>query len=150
MKRTILSILALTLISAAAVAAPRGGGRGPAGGPPPDMPPGVLAEFLNLTDAQKTQVDSLRETLRAATEPLHEQLKANHEAMRAAVEAGDAAKAGTLAVAGHQLAEQIKAARDAFRTGVDGVLTAEQKAKFAVFQELTELRRERGPREPRD
>lgn len=150
MKRITMSIIVITMIAATAVAAPRGGGRGPAGGPPPDMPPGVLAEFLNLTDAQKTQVDSLRETMRAATEPLHEQLKANHEQMRAAVEAGDAAKAGALAVAGHQLAEQIKAARDTFRTAVDGILTADQKAKFAVFQELTELRRERGPREPRD
>ena len=149
MKRITMSILVITMIAATAVAAPRGGGRGPAGGPP-DVPPGVLADFLNLTDAQQAQVEALRQTMRAATEPLHEQLKANHEAMRAAVEAGDAAKAGALAVAGHQLAQQIKAARDAFRTGVDGVLTADQKARFAVYQELMERRHERGPREPRD
>jgi Spy/CpxP family protein refolding chaperone len=155
MKRTLITILVLTMISAAAVAAPRGGRPGP-GGPPPqnarggDMPPGVFAEFLGLTEAQTAQIESLRETMRATTAPLHEQLEANHEEMRAAVEAGDAAKAGALAVAGHQLAEQIKSARDTFRAGVEGVLTAEQKAKFAVYQELVELRRERGPREPRD
>ncbi|HYC93199.1 MAG TPA: Spy/CpxP family protein refolding chaperone [Thermoanaerobaculia bacterium] len=152
MKRTLITILVLTTIAGAAVAAPRGGRPG---GPPPDarggdLPPGVLAEFLGLTEAQTAQIDALRETLRTTTEPLHEQLRANREEMRAAVEAGDAAKAGALAVAGHQLAEQVKAARDTFRAGVENVLTAEQKTKFAVYQELMELRRERGPRPPRD
>lgn len=150
MKRISITILLITMIAAAAVAAPR---NGRPGGPPSenarggDMPPGILAEFLGLTDAQTAQIDALRETMRATIEPLAETQKANHEAIRAAVEAGDAAKAGALMVANHQVAQQIKTARDAFRTGVEGVLTAEQKAKFAVYQELQELRRERGPRD---
>ncbi|HEX6088025.1 MAG TPA: Spy/CpxP family protein refolding chaperone [Thermoanaerobaculia bacterium] len=145
MKRITLGILVITMIAATAVAAPHGG-RGPGGGPP-EPPPGILADFLDLTDAQQTQLEALRANMRVTTEPLHEQLKANREQMRAAVEAGDAAKAGALAVAGYQLAQQIKAARDTFRSGMEGILTAEQKAKFAVYQELMELRRERRPRD---
>lgn len=142
MKRITLGILVITMIAAAAVAAPHGG-RGPAGGPP-DL--SILAELLDLTEAQRAQIDALRASMRATTQPLHEQLQANREEMRAAVEAGDAAKAGALAVAAHQIAQQLKGARDAFLAGVEGVLTPEQKVKFAVYQELMELRRERGPR----
>ena len=151
MKRILITTLLLTAIATTAMAAPRRGG-GPGGPPPQDarggeMPPALLAEFLGLTEAQTAQIQALRDTMQAAVEPLHETHKANHEQIRAAVEAGDAAKAGALMVANHQIAEQIKAARDAFRSGVEGVLTAAQKSKFAVYQELLELRRERGPRD---
>ena len=139
-----------------AVEAPRGGPGGPPpqdaegprpGGPGGELPPALLAEFLDLTEAQIAQVQSLRDTLRATVEPLHETQRANQEQLRAAVEAGDAAKAGALLVANHGIAQQIKAAHDAFRTSFEGILTSEQKAKFAVYQELLELRRDRGPRE---
>ena len=153
MKRIAMTILVLTTIATAAVAGPRGGR--PAAPPPEnarggELPPGIFAEFLGLSEAQQAQLESLRETLRATVEPLHETHRANHEAIRAAVQAGDAAKAGQLLLANHQIGQQIQAARDAYRAGVENVLTAEQKAKFAVYQELMELRRERGPREPRD
>jgi Spy/CpxP family protein refolding chaperone len=147
MKRIALTILILATIAATAVAAPRrNAAAAPQEGPRGEMPPAVLAELLDLTEAQQTQVQSLRETLRATVEPLHDTQRANHEQIRAAVEAGDAAKAGALLVANHGIAQQIKAARDAYRAGFEAILTAEQKTKFAVVQELMELRRERGPR----
>ena len=149
MKRITITFLLLTVIATAAMAAPRSGPP-PMNAPGPrqgEMPPALLAEFLDLTEAQTAQVQQFRETLRTATEPLHESLRANREQFEAAVAAGDAAKAGALAVANYQLAQQIKAARDAFRTSFEGILTTEQKAKFTVYQELMELRRERGPRE---
>lgn len=152
MKRITIAILLVTMIAAAAVAAPRSGpppmnAQGPRAGGPGELPPALLAEFLDLTEAQAAQVQQFRETLRTTTEPLHESMRANREQLEAAVEAGDAAKAGALVIASHQIHEQIKAARDAFKTSFESVLTAEQKAKFAVYQELMELRRERGPRE---
>jgi len=146
MKR-ISMILILTLIAVTAIAAP-GRGRGPGGaqgaqqGPGEILPPPLLAEFLGLTEAQIAQIQPLRETMRATIEPLREQQKANHEQIRAAVEAGNAAQAGQLLVANHNLGQQIKAARDTFETAFEALLTSEQKAKWDVYQEIVELRRE--------
>jgi Spy/CpxP family protein refolding chaperone len=161
MKRITMTILILAMAAVTAVASPPQGGMG-MGGPPPqngqgpgsgprgggELAPAMLAQFLGLTEAQIAQVQALRETLRSTVEPLVETQKANREQLQAAVAAGDAAKAGALAVANYQIGQQIKAARDTFRTGFEALLTAEQKAKFAVYQELMELRRghRRGPR----
>jgi len=157
MKRITMGLLILTMTAAAAVAAPRPpagpGGPRPQGAPGAgprgaELAPAVLAEFLGLTEAQIAQVQSLRETMRTTVEPLRATQKANREQIKTAVEAGDAAKAGALMVANYQIAQQIKSARETFRTGFEALLTTGQKAKFAVYQELVELRREhrRGPR----
>jgi Spy/CpxP family protein refolding chaperone len=165
MKRIALALALALIVAASALAAPQHHGAGPGkpGGPGgPATPqqgmqaghrggggilsPALLAEFLGLTEQQIAAIQTLRESQRSTIQPLIEQRRANQEQIRAAVEAGDAAKAGALLVANHQIAEQIKAARDAFRTSVEALLTAEQKAKFAVYQEIQELRRNRGPR----
>jgi Spy/CpxP family protein refolding chaperone len=83
--------------------------------------------------------------MRTTIEPLREQQKANHEAIRAAVEAGNAAQAGQLLITNHNLGQQIKAAHDTFQTAFEALLTAEQKAKWDVYQEIVEIRRQ--PRE---
>ncbi len=149
MKR-ISMFLVITLIGTAAMAAP---GRRPQGGPPqvpgpaPNeiLSPQALADFLDLTEAQIAQLQPLRETLRTTVEPLREQQRANQEQLRAAVEAGDAAQAGTLVVANHGLSQQMKAAHDAYEASFEALLTAAQKAKWDVYQEIAELRRQ-----PRD
>lgn len=147
MKR-IIAVAILTLATLSAVAAPRRPSAppsAPAQGAQPRhggelLPPQLLADFLDLGEAQITQIGQLRETLRTTVEPLREQQRANGEQLRAAVEAGDAAKAGQLMIANHRLAEQIKAAHDAFQTSFENVLTAAQKAKLAVYKEIVELR----------
>lgn len=152
MKRISIPILLITLIAVAAVAAP-GPGRGPGGGPGPGapqgqhqgpgeiLPPPLLAEFLGLTEAQIAQIQPLRETLRATVEPLAEQLRANQEQLRAAVDAGNAAEAGQLLIANHGIGQQIRAAHDTFQAAFEALLTSEQKAKWDVYQEISELRR---------
>ena len=56
MKRISITILIVTLVAAVAIAAPRGGRRGP--GPQQErsrgeiLPPQLFAEFLGLTEAQ--------------------------------------------------------------------------------------------------
>jgi Spy/CpxP family protein refolding chaperone len=136
-------ILLIILIATAATAAPPHA-RGPRPGPDPAM----VAKVLGLTAAQIEQAKALRETMRTTVEPLAETQKANHEQIEAAVEAGDATKAGTLMIANHQLAEQMKAAHDTFRTAFEALLTPEQKTKFEMMQELGEHRRpRRGPRD---
>src|SRR5687767_11689568 len=156
MKRILITIVLLVAAVAALAAPPRRGaapgerGAGPRQGqrgPGEVLPPQLLAELLDLTDAQQTQLTALRETQRAAIEPLREQQQANREALEAAVEAGNAQRAGELLIANRGIATQIKAAHDAFKASFEAILTADQKAKFAVFEEIAELRRERrGPR----
>lgn len=148
MKR--ISIFTLvTFIAVTAMAAPRPErgprpGAGPQGhGPAEILPPQLLADFLDLSAAQIAQAQSLRDTLRDTVEPLREQLKANRDQIRDAVEAGNAAQAGGLLVANHAIHQQIKAAHDTFSTSFAAVLSAEQKAKWAVYQEIVELRRDR-------
>jgi len=146
MKRISITILIVTFIASAAIAAPRGR-RGP--GPQQErargeiLPPQLMAEFLGLTEAQAAQVEPLRETLRATLEPLREQQRSNHDEIRAAIDAGNTAKAGELLAANHALRQQMKTAHDAFKTSFEAMLTAEQKAKWAVYSEIAELRRHR-------
>ena len=144
MKRISIFIL-ITLIAVAAIAAPgrrpQQGQMGP--GPNEILPPPQFADFLGLTDAQTAQIEPLREKLRTTIEPLREQQRANQEQIRAAVESGNSAQAGALAVANYNLRQQIKAAHDSFATSFEAILTAAQKAKFDVYQEIPDLRRER-------
>lgn len=153
MKRISLTILILTLITAAAIAAPRPGAGAPQpqqqgpGGAGEILPPPLLAQFLGLTEAQIAQVTPLRETLRATVEPLRDQMRENQEQIRAAVEAGNAAKAGELMVANYKIGQQIKAAHDAFQSAFEAILTSEQKAKLAIYEEIVALRRSARDRE---
>lgn len=155
MKR--ISILLVILILAAT---PTFAAQRPAGapsGPPPQqqqgpgpgeiLTPQQLAEFLDLTEAQIAQVTPLREALRATVQPLREQQRANGEKLRTAVEAGDAATAGQMAVANYALGQQIKAAGETFKSAFEALLTSEQKAKLAIYEEIVEIRSHRGPAE---
>lgn len=102
MKRTLIALLIL-IVATTAFAEPRrpAGQEGPQEMRGPGLlPPGALAEFLDLSEAQIAQADALRETQR----------------------------------------QQIKAAHDAFKASFEAMLTADQKAKFALYQELVERR----------
>lgn len=142
MKRTLIALLILT-IATTAFAAP---GRRPAGpgdgGPAPQalLSPPALAEFLGLTESQAAQIQSLHEQLEATIRPLAEQQRANHQAIEEALAAGNAARAGELMLANYGLGSQMKAAHDAFKAGFEGTLTAEQQAKWAIYNEIAALR----------
>ncbi len=147
MKRTI-SIAALILVTTMAFAEtsqqakpPQGGGPGLVSGGGELLSPGQLAKFLNLSEAQKTSLQQIHETLQTTVKPLANQIRGNQEAIEAAAKSGDAAKAGQLIVANYGLSQQIKNANDAARTASDALLTAAQKAKLAIYLEIVELRR---------
>lgn len=141
----------ITLLAVTAIAAP-GPGRGPRAGdgPAPNhgpageiLPPPLLADFLDLTESQIASAETLRTTMRNTIEPLRDQLQANREQIRDAVEAGNAAQAGGLLVANHAIAQQIRTAHETFTTAFAALLTPAQKAKWDVYQEIVELRRDR-------
>lgn len=149
MKRISILLVILILAATTTFAAPQPAGPPPkqGAGPGEILSPQQLAEFLDLTETQITQIGALRETLRATVEPLREQQRANGAKLREAVEAGDATTAGQMAVANYVIGQQIKAAGDTFKRAFEALLTSGQKAKLAIYQEIVELRSDRGPRD---
>ena len=122
MKRTVILILVM-LMATAAVAGPerRAGG---AGGRHSLLPPGKVAEFLSLSESQVEQAKALRAAMRETVAPLREQLRAKPEAENA-----------------RELREQIRAAADSFEASFAAMLSDEQKAKWAVYREIAQMRR---------
>jgi Spy/CpxP family protein refolding chaperone len=121
--------------------------------PPPEGPEGAgprrgraegMARYLGLSEAQKEQVRKLMEGRRAEHEALREQIEANSEQLRKALEVAnpDPAGVGELAIEGHRLREQGRALREAQDKAVRGILTAEQQARFDAMKAL---RDEGGP-----
>jgi len=150
-----LIVLAAALVVPGALLA-QGNGGGPPGAAPgqgPGQGQGPLIRdllpppgYLQLTDSQKEAAKGLAEDLRAAVEPIGQELRAQREALRAAVEsdAPNATKIGRLvldvrALEG-QVRGEIQAAGDTFR----GLLDADQQLKYDHFLELRRLQAQRG------
>lgn len=76
------------------------------------MMKGRMAEELGLTDAQKTQIKSIHEQQRAKAQELK----------------------GNASLTQEQKMEQFKALRESTHTQVQGVLTADQQAKFTAMK----------------
>lgn len=114
---------------------PPPGQRGP-GGPRGEDP---IFRELNLSDAQKQQVKTIREKQRTDSEAFHEQLRDIGEQMRLIVEAGnfDEAAARTLLAKESQIETELKLTRLRADNAMYNLLTAEQKAR------LDELRKNR-------
>lgn len=112
---------------------PPPGQRGPEG---PDGGDKVF-ERLNLTEAQKQKIESLREKQHSDSQQYQEQMQSLHEQMRAIVEAGsfDEAAARALIAKESQAMSELNLIRVRTDNAVHNTLTAEQKAK------LDELRR---------
>lgn len=135
MKRALIVITVVTALAATAAAQP---------GPPPPPRGDALANYLQLTDAQKSAWQSARGSFEAAVKPLHDQQRAAHEQIEEALSAAnpDPTAIGKLMISAKQLGDQIKAAHDALDATLASTLTADQKTKFQAFQAA----RPRGPR----
>jgi Spy/CpxP family protein refolding chaperone len=103
-----------------------------------------MARLLGLSEAQKVEVRKLMEGRRAEHEALREQVEANSEELKKALESASPvpAEVGELAIEGHRLREQGRALREAQDKAVRKVLTPEQQAKFDAMKAL---RDEGGP-----
>jgi Spy/CpxP family protein refolding chaperone len=118
----------------------RGGERGERGG---DFG-GRMFAGLNLTDAQKAQVQQIRQSFEASNKPLREQLRAKHKELRQA-EAG-----GTFneALATQKLTEaaaiqaRLMGAEFNLRQQLLGVLTPEQRTQLEQRRAQFEQKRE--------
>jgi Spy/CpxP family protein refolding chaperone len=91
-----------------------------------------IAQELNLTDAQKTQIKTIMQSQRAAVRPLIQQLEQNRAAMLTATANGafDQAKVQQLATQKAQIMAQLSVQKAQVRSQIyNQVLTSDQKAK---------------------
>lgn len=136
----------LVLVLAAAVAGPLAaqgppppsGGPPPAGGPQAGPPDRVLVDVLAFTEAQLVQLRQLGEARRTAADALQAQVTEAETALGTALKADtpDAATVGAALLKVEVLRRQFAAIDEVFRTGVAGMLTAEQKAKLETIRNV--------------
>jgi Spy/CpxP family protein refolding chaperone len=99
-----------------------------------------LIKALALTDAQKQQAQSIRQTTKAQAQPLAQQLKTARQELAAAVQAGDQTKIQQAAQNVGNLQGQLLAVRSRGKAQFYAILTPEQKAKAAEFQQKVKQR----------
>ena len=108
----------------------------------------MIAQALDLTDAQKAAAKTLHEELAAKAEPLMEQHHQQMAEIEALLDGGnpDAAEIGQKVIAAHATRQQLKTLHEGFKSRFSALLNADQLAKL---QQLEALRHEaRGPRLP--
>jgi len=94
-----------------------------------------MMQSLNLTDAQKQQIKTIRQGARQTAQPVAQELKQNRQALAAAVQAGDSVKIQQLSTLIGQEQGQVLAIRSDAMSKVVAVLTPDQKAKMAAFRQ---------------
>jgi len=128
-----IAALAIVLVTGIATAQPHGGPRGGDffGGPML----GFFSDYLDLTDAQQTQIKQIIAKEKPALEPLFQQEMQTHEQMMALIQSGtfDETKAQAIATQGAQVHAQLEVQHARIANEAYQVLTADQKTKLAQF-----------------
>lgn len=149
-KKAITAVAALTLSATLAFAAPQSNdgekfegkrgrhGHGGRGGH--HRGEGAFAK-LNLTDAQKAQMKTLREQFKTENAQLFSQLRQARTDLRTAREANDTARLESLRGSMNSLKTQFKAAKKAHREQVLTILTPEQRAQLEAMKSERNNRR---------
>ena len=89
--------------------------------------PAAPARALNLTDAQKSQMKSIREQTRSTVKPVAVQLHQNRQALKAAIKANDTTQIQALSKTQGELRGQIAAIRNQSRAQIYAGLTSDQR-----------------------
>ena len=139
MKKFVTAVAVTALGATLAFAAPHEGGKG-FGHHRQGVFGKKLAEKLNLTDAQKTQVKDIMKASRQENKAFFEQSHATMKELFAAKKAGDTAKVDALKPTIDSQRAQMKAIRASTEAKIASVLTADQNAQW---QQLKAQRAER-------
>ena len=100
-----------------------------------------MARHLDLTDDQKAQIKTMRESQKTASQPLREQMKQLRQEMRS-LDQNDASAVAALAAKKGQLTEQMFTARNQARLDFEAILTPEQKTKLTEMKAKRQAKRE--------
>jgi periplasmic protein CpxP/Spy len=103
---------------------------------------GMMADYLNLSDAQQAQIKQIMHSTHPAMEPLFQQEMQNHKAMMQLIMSNsfDEAKAQTLAQQSASIHEQIEVAHAKAAAQAYQVLTPAQKTQLSEFLAKREAR----------
>ena len=139
MKKIITAVAVLALGATLAIAAPKGNeGYGHREGG--HEWGAKFAEKLNLTDAQKQQVQDIKKNFHEQNKAFFDSFRANKTAYKAAKDAGDTAKADAIKATLDGQKPQMKSLRDAERQQIRGILNPAQQAQFDAMKAKHEAR----------
>ncbi len=133
--RILAAVLAITLMGAAAVAQGMRPGHRHNDGMFAGPMLGFLGDYLDLTDVQRAQIKQIMAKEKPAMQPLWQQERQSHEAMKQLIMSGnfDEAKAQAIAQQAAQVQTQLMVEHARTASQAYQVLTAEQKTKLAQF-----------------
>lgn len=132
-----LRLIAITLLSTAVFAQ----------GPPPRRhamtaeKTTAVQSYLNLTDAQISSLQQLRQSEMAALKPIFQQIGPLRQSLRTEEQASgaDATAIGKLVLSIQTLEQQAAPIRSSYQQQALAVLTADQKTKLAALQSAAAL-----------
>ena len=106
---------------------------------------GIRADYLDLTDAQRTQIKDILTKERPTIRPLMQQLMQSHQQMRQLESAAtfDETKIRTLATEQSQTMTELLVQKARIKSELLQVLTPDQKTKMAAFEARQEARLQR-------
>src|SRR5690349_123221 len=93
----------------------------------------VMAAALNLTDAQKSQMQSIFQEARQSAQPVRQQLKQTRQTLQAAVKAGNSEQIQQLAATEGTEMGQLAAIRASAHAKMFKILTPEQQQKLSTL-----------------
>lgn len=148
MKKFMTAAAVLTISATLAIASPGDAhgkkGHGKAGAHPGATMSDGFAEKLGLTEAQRSEIDAIRQASRAENEAFFEAARATRMELKAAKDARDTAKIEALSATAAAQKAKMKELRTAERAKISAILSPEQKAKLDAFE--SEFKDRRGAR----
>ena len=146
----ILTIGAAVMLAVAAAIAQGMHGHGGPGGPGGDFH--HMLRQLDLTSDQQTQVKAIFAKEKPAMQPLMQQMRQNHDAMKALEAAGsfDETKTRALATQNAQTMIELQVQHARIKSEIMQILTADQKAKLAQIEANREARMSKHAPPPAD
>jgi Spy/CpxP family protein refolding chaperone len=132
-KKWLTTAAVLTLSATLATAAPHQGRGGKHGGRGGDFSE-RFAQKLNLTDAQKQQIEASQKSFREQNRAFFDAAAATRRQIREAKEAGDTARLESLKATAKSQHAQMKQLRQEQRARVAAFLTPEQRAQLDAMK----------------
>jgi Spy/CpxP family protein refolding chaperone len=139
---TVVTVLAITLVAAFALSQTVQPAHMHGGGMFGEHMLGFFADYLNLTDAQQTQIKQIMEKEKPAMQPLFQQMAQGHQAMAQLVQSGnfDEAKAREIASQQSSTLIEMEVQKARVESEMFQVLTPDQKTKMVEFMQKHEQR----------
>jgi Spy/CpxP family protein refolding chaperone len=105
---------------------------------------GRMANYLNLTPAQRAQAKSIFREAHQSAQPVRQQLRETRQSLQAAIKSGNADQIKQLAATEGTEKGQLAAIRASAFSKLYPTLTPEQQQKLAEFQQLRKAHRQQG------